>query len=326
MSRIQGKTTSPQLPTDQVYVGIDVSKSHLDVHIHPSGVARRVANDKAGLQMLVRLFRSHAPQTIVLEATGQYHRLAHRHLHDAGFCVAVMNPFRTRRFADMLGQLAKTDMIDARTLALFAAMVRPEAKVPPAPAQAELAALLVARRQVSQQRGALQNQLGVSDHALVSRQIRARIKMADRHLVALDAEIRQTLRTQPDLKHRYDILTSVPGIGLVTAATMIAELDELGDAKGSQIAALVGVAPMNCDSGALRGQRRIRGGRASVRNTLYMAAVAAVRSNGSIAAFYERLRGNGKPFKVAITAVIRKLAIIANTLITENRKWEAQRP
>ncbi len=326
MSRIQGKTASPQLPTDQVYVGIDVSKSHLDVHIHPSGVARRVANDKAGLQMLVRLFRSYAPQTIVLEATGQYHRLAHRHLHDAGFCVAVMNPFRTRRFADMLGQLAKTDMIDARTLALFAAMVRPEAKVPPAPAQAELAALLVARRQVSQQKGALQNQLGVSDHALVSRQIRARIKMADRHLVALDAEIRQTLRTQPDLKQRYDILTSVPGIGLVTAATMIAELDELGDAKGSQIAALVGVAPMNCDSGALRGQRRIRGGRASVRNTLYMAAVAAVRSNGSIAAFYERLRANGKPFKVAITAVIRKLVIIANTLITENRKWEAQRP
>lgn len=326
MSRIQGKTTSPQLPTDQVYVGIDVSKSHLDVHIHPSGVARRVANDKAGLQMLVRLLRSHAPQTIVLEATGQYHRLAHRHLHDAGFYVAVMNPFRTRRFADMLGQLAKTDMIDARTLALFAAMVRPEAKVPPAPAQAELAALLAARRQVSQQRGALQNQLGVSDHALVGRQIRARIKMADRHLIALDAEIRRTLRTQPDLKHRYDILTSVPGIGLVTAATMIAELDELGDAKGSQIAALVGVAPMNCDSGALRGQRRIRGGRASVRNTLYMAAVAAVRSNGSIAAFYERLRANGKPFKVAITAVIRKLAIIANTLITENRKWEAQRP
>jgi transposase len=247
-------------------------------------------------------------------------------LHDAGFGVAVMNPYRTRRFADMLGQLAKTDTIDARTLALFAAMVQPEAKAPPAPALSDLAALLVARRQISQHKAALQNQLGATGHTLVSRQIRARIKMADRHLAALDAEIRLILRTHPDLKQRYDILTSVPGIGLITAATMIAELSELGDANASQIAALVGVAPMNCDSGIWRGQRRIRGGRSSVRNTLYMAALAAVRCNKGFAAFYERLRTNGKPFKVAITAVIRKLAILANTLITENRKWEPLRP
>lgn len=326
MSRIQGKTISPQLPTDQVYVGIDVSKSHLDVHLHPSGVARRVANDKAGLQVLARFLRPCAPQLIVLEATGQYHRLAQRHLHDVGFNVAVVNPFRTRRFADMLGQLAKTDTIDARTLALYAAMVRPEAKTPPAPDQVDLAAILVARRQVSQQRAMLNNQLDSAEHTLVRRQIRARITMAERHLAALDAEIRLIVRSRPALKHRYDILTSVPGIGMITAATMIAELDELGDAKASQIAALVGVAPMNCDSGAFRGQRRIRGGRASVRNTLYMAAVAAVRSKGDIATFYQRLRDSGKPFKVAITAVIRKLAVIANTLITENRKWQPQRP
>lgn len=323
---MQGKTSSPQPPTGQVYVGIDVSKSHLDVHLHPSGVTRRVANDKAGLQALARLLGPYAPQTIVLEATGQYHRLAHRHLHDAGFRVAVMNPYRTRRFADMLGQLAKTDTIDAKTLALYAVMVQPEAKAPPAPALADLTALLVARRQISQQKAALQNQLSATDHNLVSRQIRARIKMADRHLTALDAEIRLILRAQPDLKQRYDILTSVPGIGLITAATMIAELSELGDANASQIAALVGVAPMNCDSGLWRGQRRIRGGRSGVRNTLYMAALAAVRSNKGLAAFYERLRTNGKPFKVAITAVIRKLAILANTLITENRKWEPLRP
>ena len=146
--------------------------------------------------------------------------------------------------------------------------------------------------------------------------------MAGRHIAALDAEVQQLLRREPDLKHRFDILTSIPGIGLISAATMIAELDELGQVNAPQIAALVGVAPMNCDSGAMRGQRRIRGGRASVRNTLYMAAVAAVRSNRDFAAFYERLRENGKPFKVAITAVIRKLAIVANTLVTENRKWE----
>ena len=150
--------------------------------------------------------------------------------------------------------------------------------------------------------------------------------MAERHLAALDAEIRQLLRREPELKHRFEILTSIPGIGLISAATMIAELDELGQVNAPQIAALVGVAPMNCDSGAMRGQRRIRGGRSSVRNTLYMAALAAVRSNRDFAAFYERLRNNGKPFKVAITAVIRKLAIIANTLITENRKWELKCP
>ncbi len=145
--------------------------------------------------------------------------------------------------------------------------------------------------------------------------------MAERHLAALDAELRQLLRREPDLKHRFDILTSIPGVGPISAATMIAELDEPGQVNAPRIAALVGVAPMNCDSGAMRGQRRIRGGRASVRNTLYMAAVAAVRSNRDFAAFYNRLRENGKPFKVAITAVIRKLAIVANTLISENRKW-----
>lgn len=157
MSRIQGKTASPQLATGQVYVGIDVSKSRLDVFLHPVGHSQSVINDKPGLQELVRFLRKHAPELIVLEATGSYHRCAHRHLHDAGFAVAVMNPFRTRKFADMVGQLAKMDKIDARSLALFAAMVQPGAKAPPAPALADLAALLVARRQASQEKGALTN-------------------------------------------------------------------------------------------------------------------------------------------------------------------------
>ncbi len=150
--------------------------------------------------------------------------------------------------------------------------------------------------------------------------------MAERHLKALDAEIQQLLCSESALKHRFDILTSIPGAGPVSAVTMITELVELGEASAAQIAALVGVAPMNCDSGAMHGQRRIRGGRSSVRNTLYMAAVAAVRSDTGFANFFERLRQNGKPFKVAITAVIRKLAIVANTLISENRKWEPVRP
>ena len=326
MSRIQGKTASSQLATEQVYVGIDVSKSRLDVFLHPLGPTQSVSNDKPGHQQLVRFLRKHAPQLIVLEATGSYHRRAHRHLHDTGFAVAVMNPFRTRKFADMLGQLAKTDKIDARSLAMFSAMVQPDAKAPPAPAQADLAALLVARRQATQAKGALTNQLDVTEHRLIRRQLKARIAMAERHLKALDAEIQKLLRKEPEFKQRFDILTSIPGVGLVSAATMIAELNELGEVGPAQIAALVGVAPMNCDSGAMRGQRRIRGGRSAVRNTLYMTALAAVRSKTYFAAFFERLRKNGKPFKVAITAVIRKLVIVANTLISENRKWESIRP
>ena len=326
MSRIQGKTASPQLATEQVYVGIDVSKLRLDVFLHAIGRSLSVSNDKPGLQQLVRVLRKHAPELIVLEATGSYHRQAHRHLHDAGFVVAVMNPFRTRKFADMLGQLAKTDEIDARSLAMFAAMVRPEAKTPPAPTQADLTAFLVARRQATLAKGALNNQLDVAEHRLIRQQLKARIAMTERHLKSLDAEIQQLLRSEPTLKHRFDILTSIPGVGPVSAVTMIAELDELGEVGAAQISALVGVAPMNCDSGAMRGQRRIRGGRSSVRNALYMAALAAVRSNSDFRAFFERLRENGKPFKVATTAVIRKLAIVANTLISENRKWEPIRP
>ncbi|MEY8828600.1 transposase [Sedimentitalea sp. XS_ASV28] len=141
-----------------------MSKSRLDVFLHPIGQSQSVANDKPGLQQLVRFLRKHGPQLIVLEATGNYHRRAHRHLHNAGFAVALMNLFRTRKFADMLGQLATTDKIDARSFAMFAAMVRPEAKAPPAPAQTDLAALLVARRQASQAKGALNNQLGVTEH------------------------------------------------------------------------------------------------------------------------------------------------------------------
>lgn len=326
MSRIQGKTPSPQLTTSQVYVGIDVSKSHLDVYVHPNGIGRRVTNDKIGLASLVRFLRPHAPETIVLEATGRYHRLCHRHLHDAGFCVAVMNPYRTRKFSDVLGQLAKTDEIDARMLARFAAMVQPDAAPPPTPVIAALAELLTARRQAGAEKTALQNQLSEATSTLVKRQIRARLTMCTRHQKALEKEVRATIQQHSVLLHRFDILTSIPGIALITAATLIAELDELGAANASQIAALVGVAPMNCDSGLWRGQRRIRGGRQNVRNALYMAALAASRASPDMALFYNRLRNNGKPFKVAITAVMRKLAIIANTLITENRKWTLTHP
>ena len=226
-----------------------------------------------------------------------------------------MNPLRTHKFADMMGQLAKTDEIDARTLALFGAMVKPKTTPPPIQEVAQLAELLTARRQVGQ-----------CESKLVARKIRARLKMCERHQKALETKIRALIQQHPELQRRFDILTSVPGIAFVTAATLIAELDELGAANAAQISALVGVAPMNCDSGASRGQRKIRGGRQNVRNVLYMAAIAAIRANPDLAAFYSRLREKGKPFKVAVTIVMRKFAILANSLLSENRQWKPQRP
>ncbi len=326
MSRIQGKTPSRQLAKEQVFVGIDVSKLHLDIHLHPIGLKQGVTNDRIGLKALARLLKLYSVSSIIMEATGRYHRLAHRHLFDAGFPVAAMNPYQTRRFADMLGQLAKTDAIGAQTLALFGEMVRPATKEPPSPSMTKLTALLVARRQVKDQCKALLNQLENADPGIVTRQIRARLKMGHRHLGALETEIEATIDADPCLKDRYSILVSIPGIGLIIAATLIAELSELGTLNAQKIAALVGVAPMNVDSGTMRGQRKILAGRKTVRNTLYMAAVSAIRCNPDMARFYQRLKETGKPYKVAITAIIRKLAILANSLIAQNRTWQSTPP
>jgi len=323
MSRIQGKITPTQFAQEygQVYGGIDVSKSYLDAHIHPSGAVIRVSNDKSGLKRLVQWLRPQPPVLIVLEATGRYHRLTHRHLHDAGFAVAVVNPYRTRRFSDMLGQLAKTDAIDARILAQFAASVMPKPTTLPTEKQQELRDIVLGRRQLCDEITLLKRRLESTALPLLSKQIRSRLKTCQRHLGVLEEEIHCAIDADPELANKFRILTSVPGVGFVTAAVLITELAELGHANAAEISALVGVAPMNRDSGLWRGKRMIRGGRKTVRNALYMAAISAIRANPDISAFYKRLRAVGKLFKVAITAVMRKLAILANTLITENREW-----
>ena len=210
--------------------------------------------------------------------------------------------------------------------ALFGELVEPVAKEPPSLSLEQLNTLLVARRQVKDQGKVLLNQLGESKPGIVARQIRARLKMGEKHAKVLEAEIRKVITADPVLKHRYDILTSIPGISLITAATLLSDFDELGTLNVQQVAALVGVAPMNVDSGVFRGQRRIRAGRKSVRNVLYMAAVTSIRCNSNMKMFYQRLRNAGKPFKVAITAVIRKLAILANSLIAQNRPWQPMSP
>lgn len=260
-----------------------------------------------------------------MEATGRYHRLAFQSLHDAGFSVAVMNPYRTRRFADTVGQLAKTDHIDARTLARFATTITPRPSVPVSPSMMALGDLLTARRQVVQERATLLNQLGETSVPLVARQIRTRVKMCARHRDAIEREIRELISQCDALRQKFDILTSIPGVALITAATLLAELAELGEVTGSQASALVGVAPMNHDSGASRGQRRIKGGRKNLRKVIYMASLTAIKANPDMRKFYDRLKANGKPFKVALSAVMRKMVILANSLISENRCWSKTR-
>lgn len=323
MSRTQEKINQPNA---NVYAGIDVGKTHLDFYIHPLNIKLQVDNNKTGILKLIRQCERHCVQLVALEATGKYHHQAHEMLHDATIRVAVINPFRSRQFADSMGKLAKTDTIDAKILAHFAELMQPRQTIPPSKQHKALRGLHTARRQVLDEIGDLKRQLHTTEHPLAAQQIRARIKMAERHKGALEQELQSLINAEPDLKHRFSILTSIPGIGAITATIMIADLSELGKVNCRQIAALTGVAPMNWDSGARRGNRMIRGGRKSVRNALYMCAVSCASRSGALGQFYRKLIKLGKKPKVALTAVMRKLVILANTLITQDRHWQPECP
>ncbi|MGR3436139.1 MAG: IS110 family transposase [Shimia sp.] len=323
---MQGEVSTEETDWIPVVIGIDVSKAALDVFVHPEQRRFRVRNDDAGIAALIERLASAPPTLVVIEATGRYHRKVHERLHDAGFPVAVVNPYRSRRFADILGRLAKTDRIDAEVLARLGATLSPDPTAPPSAVMAAIGELTVARRQVIRERTALEQQKEDTVSDVVRTQIEERIALCTRHCKALDAELLQLVGSDPEVQRRYQILTSIRGVGPTTATTLMAEMPELGAASASQIASLAGVAPMNRDSGVQRGRRMIRGGRIGARNTLYMAAVVAVRWNEGFKTFYRRLRGSGKPFKVAITAVMRKLLILANTLVREDRMWTLAPP
>jgi len=323
MSRTQEKITQP---TKTTYAGIDVGKNYLDIFVHPSGVQLQVKNDHKSIQSLAKKLLKQGVQLATLEATSKYHCLAHSVLHDAGVPVSVVNPFRSRQFADSMGNSAKTDKIDAQSLAHFAERMRPEPSAPPEKHIKALHELHTARRQAADEVADLKRQLQTADHSLVIKQIKVRIKLGEQHKEALNEEIQSLIVRHTELKSKFDILTSIPGIGSITAAILLADLSELGQTNAKEIAALAGVAPMNWDSGAKHGHRMIRGGRRCVRNALYMCAVASVRRSNSLGAYYRRLIKRGKHPKVALTAVMRKLVIIANALITENRKWEIDCP
>jgi len=318
---MQGKVTSEAGAETAVYAGIDVCKAWLDVYLHPIGRAFRVPNSKEGCKQLRLKLSGFPVALVVMEATGKLHRLCHRMLSAAGFAVAVVNPYRSRKLADALGQLAKTDRIDARMLALYGQVIGPEATPVPAKTLAELQELVLARQAAKAGETALKNQYGAAESPALKRLLKTPLDAQGRLIAGLEAAIKALLSSDAGLKRRYEILTSIEGIGPIAAVTLVACLSELGVLAGAQIAALTGVAPMNCDSGEMRGQRRIKGGRAHVRTALYMAAVTAIRCNPDMKAFYARLRAAGKPAKVALTAVMRKLVLLANTLIREDRYW-----
>jgi transposase len=313
------------METPSRFVGIDVAKAHLDVAVRPTGEAWRVPNDDRGIAALVPRLQEQRPTLIVVEATGGLEAPLVAALATAGLAVAVVNPRQVRDFAKAVGQLAKTDALDAQLLARFAERVRPVPRPLPDEQAQALAALLARRAQVVGMLVAEQQRLGTTRPALRPR-LEAHISWLRAERDALDRELEQTIRQSPLWRAREDLLRGVPGVGPVLATTLVAELPELGHLNRKQIAALVGVAPLNCDSGRWRGRRHIWGGRARVRAALYMGTLVGVQHNPVLRRFYERLVAAGKPKKVALTACMHKLLVILNAMLRQGVPWRPPVP
>ena len=321
---MQAEVKPEQMPA--VYVGIDVCKERLDIHLHPLGERLAVANDAGGWRRLKRILAAHAVARVVMEATSRYHRAAHRSLHAAGLPVAIVNPARARLFAEATGTLAKTDAADARVLALMAERLEPAAASPARDTVEAVQELARARTAAVAERVALANRRATAVTAFLRAELARRIAALERHVARIDQALQRLVAADPVLARRHAILCSIPGIGTITATTLLASLDEIGSLSGKQAAALAGLAPFARDSGATHGHRHIRGGRPDLRRALYLAALAAARFNPSLAAFRQRLRNQHKPAKLALIAVARKLLVLANSLVQQNRTWTPTAP
>lgn len=311
--------------TRSSFVGIDVSKRRLDVATRWEGQtsADRFDNAPDGIAALVDRMAEISPERIVLEATGGYERPVAAALAAADLPVAVVNPRQTRDFARASGRLAKTDRIDAQALALFAERMRPEVRPLPSADQEALAALVDRRRQLVEMKVAEQNRLETApSEAAVRRDIERHLTFLDERLAATERQLEAAVEESPMWRAEEELLCSVPGIGPTTARVLLAHLPELGEANRQEIAKLVGVAPLNQDSGRRRGERATWGGRPMVRSALYMAALAAVRHNRRLRAFYERLLGRGKAKKVALVACMRKLLVWLNAIVKTETPWQ----
>lgn len=304
------------------FVGIDVAKEKLDVHVRPAAESFTLANDEGGIRELVKRLQAVSPALIVLEATGGYEVPVAAALASAALPVVVVNPRQIRDFARATGQLAKTDALDAAVIARFAEAVQPPVRPLATEAAQALGALVARRRQLVDMLGAERNRQGQVHDRRVQRDLTAHIRWLTKALAQVERDLHDTIRSSPVWRAKDQLLTSVPGVGDVTAHTLLADVPELGALTRREIAALIGVAPVNRDSGTLRGRRMIAGGRPQVRRVLYMAAMVAVRHNPVLATFYARLTAAGRPKKVALIAATRKLVTILNAILREQRPWQ----
>jgi transposase len=302
-------------------VGVDISKDTLDIHLHPDGAARRFANNDKGFETLIAWLGGFAVVRIVFEATGAYHRAFERSLGKTGFQLAKVNPRQARRFAEAIGVQAKTDAVDAAMLARFGGLIEPRATPALSKTLDQMKELHLARRALVKDRVAAQNRAHTRRAPLLKRHAAERLAQIERQIAAIDKALRKLLACDIALKARFDILITIPGLGETTALAILVEMPELGQIENKQAASLAGLAPMARDSGTHRGKRFIRGGRAVLRQALYMPALVAVRFNPELKAKYLALTSAGKPPKVALVAVMRKLLILANALLREGRGW-----
>jgi transposase len=307
-----------------ILAGVDVAKEELEACVMPGEYRIKVKRDEQGIAEMLKFFRQQGVQHVIVESTGGYDRIVTAACLDAGLQVSLVNPRQPRDYAKSHGRLAKNDRIDAKMLALFGLHIRPRLYEQPAEKQQQLGDLVTRRRQLVAMKTAELNRREQATAKLAKKSIAASLTFLEKQIDALDAEIAKLINADDEWRKLDGILQSVPGIGETTSATLIAELPELGNLNRKEIASLVGLAPFDHDSGKMKGQRTIWGGRKSVRTILYMAALAAMRHNPTLKAFAERLKRSGKKFKVIITAVMRKLLVICNTIVKNNTQWNPE--
>ena len=310
---------------NKVYVGIDVSKDKVDVALRPGEEAWTVTQDDSSLEELVMKLKDIKPELVVLEATGGYETRVAAMIAVAGIPVSVVNPRQVRDFAKSTGKLAKTDRLDARAIAHFAEAIKPEARYLADEESREIAAMMSRRRQLVEMMVAEKNRLHTC-HPNLTAEIKEHLEWMEQRLRALEDEIQKRIQKTDIWHEKDDLLQTVPGIGKIVSSTLLTELPELGKVNRKKIAALVGVAPLNRDSGKYKGRRGVWGGRSSVRSALYMATLSAIRFNPVIKTYYEKLLARGKLKSVAMTACMHKLLTILNAMIAESKPWDPIMP
>ena len=307
---------------DFIAVGIDVSKDHLDIAVRPGGEAFTVERNAAGVEQLAERLRTLSPHVVALEATGGFETVAAATLAAAGLPVVIVNPAQVRSFAKAIGQRAKTDPIDAGVISHFAEATKPQVRPLPDEATRLLADLVARRRQIVEMIGAERQREQRIAVAHLRKSIARLVKALEKELASLNTDIDDAVRGSPVWREKEDLLKSVPGVGVVIASTLIAELPELGSCSRRQIAALAGLAPFTRQSGQWRGKSFIGGGRETVRTALFMGAMVAMQHNPVLKAFFDRLVDAGKPKMIALIAVARKLLTILNAILRDNRPWQ----